>query len=656
MIGLIRSKLNDLNTPTRQTLLVAAWLMSLLFLVLGSQTAFRLRTTHQPSHLFQNHHLESVGDISYRWESPDAKDLNTFVGGSFTEEQWTRLSGLHVPNKKAGHQIVWESFVLPKDNNGAYLYLRDVEQSIEVYLDAKIIYKHGDIQNQAPGYFPGWGWHLVKLPNDFSGKRIYVRIGSNWNKIGFSSSVLIGNSANIFQKIIFEDMVELVLGGCLLIMGLITIAVVQFVSRDMATWSQALLFIASGLILLERTFIGRLLWYDNATWSRISLYCLFLLPCFLATFIGQCIYPRFRRTMKASALFYLGFTLLVGCGDLFWDSFNIGTAPFAYMYSLFITTPLVVLVVSRATDFTDKKILPILLVLSTTVIFAALECCYQFGWIAGGFYFHLFIFSFVFLTIFMQFRKTISKIQKSTLEFVERMSSLSKMAGGIAHEINNPMAIMLGHVERIKKEITKPQINQTAVMVSYQTVIDMISRITRITDGMLHFAKDTPKGVQTIVLAEDVVDEAVKLCQSEFLSSGIFFEKKVDLSHVQLSCQAAQISQVLLALLFNAIEAVKDQPEKWIHLEGMQTKHQVLIMITDSGAGIPFKEQKQIFLPFHTSKGFSGGSHPGLGLAISHSILESHGGSIYLDNKCPNTRFIVALPKYMAPSHLKRAG
>ena len=110
-----------------------------------------------------------------------------------------------------------------------------------------------------------------------------------------------------------------------------------------------------------------------------------------------------------------------------------------------------------------------------------------------------------------------------------------------------------------------------------------------------------------------------------------------------MQCRATQISQVLLNLLNNACDAIRDLPEKWIRIGYEESVAGFELSVTDSGTGIDRAILDKLFQPFFTTKGVNVGT--GLGLSISKGIAESHGGSLEYDSSCPNTRFILSLPR-----------
>ena len=104
------------------------------------------------------------------------------------------------------------------------------------------------------------------------------------------------------------------------------------------------------------------------------------------------------------------------------------------------------------------------------------------------------------------------------------------------------------------------------------------------------------------------------------------------------------MSQVLLNLLFNARDAVRDLKDKWVRLEVMNLSDFVEFSVTDSGTGISNAVRERIMQPFFTTKDVGQGT--GLGLSISRGIVEAHGGRLYYDEKSQHTRFVFVIPKH----------
>jgi signal transduction histidine kinase len=110
-----------------------------------------------------------------------------------------------------------------------------------------------------------------------------------------------------------------------------------------------------------------------------------------------------------------------------------------------------------------------------------------------------------------------------------------------------------------------------------------------------------------------------------------------------LECRPTQITQVLLNLLNNARDAAEESEERWVQLDVTELADWIRISVTDSGKGIPVEIREKIMSPFFTTKAVGKGT--GLGLSITKSIVDSHRGTLILDEESVQTRFVIELPK-----------
>lgn len=223
-----------------------------------------------------------------------------------------------------------------------------------------------------------------------------------------------------------------------------------------------------------------------------------------------------------------------------------------------------------------------------------------------------------------------------------KMTALGEMAGGIAHEINNPLAIISLSTQIIRSYLAQISTDHPLLHVNIERIDATSKRIAKIIDGLRSFSRESDIAPREITTVGDMIGTTLSLCREKFAVHGI--ELRLDPYDVelQLSCNSVQISQVLLNLLNNSFYAVQKLPVKWIQIQVVVVDEFVQIAVTDSGSGIPEEIQKNIFQPFYTTKPQGHGT--GLGLSISKGIIQSHQGDLYIDSECVNTRFVFAVP------------
>jgi C4-dicarboxylate-specific signal transduction histidine kinase len=222
-----------------------------------------------------------------------------------------------------------------------------------------------------------------------------------------------------------------------------------------------------------------------------------------------------------------------------------------------------------------------------------------------------------------------------------RLASLGEVSAGIAHEINNPLAIIQGKAELLMKTIPADSIQRNHV----EKIILMVRRISTIVKGLRTFARDGSKDPMRPFQLQPFLNDLKDLCHARIVNSNI-----------QLSVECApdllgygrevQVSQVLINLLNNSMDAIQDLPEKWIRLEVFNRDRTLVFALTDSGHGIPSEIREKIMEPFFTTKPIGQGT--GMGLSISIGICRDHGGDLQYISESSHTRFEVILPQPQA--------
>lgn len=236
----------------------------------------------------------------------------------------------------------------------------------------------------------------------------------------------------------------------------------------------------------------------------------------------------------------------------------------------------------------------------------------------------------------------------------EKMASIGKMAAVLAHEINNPLSGILTYAKLLRKwidreENAREEAARDAGRVRHQEIcesLDLIASESRrcgdLVKNLLTFSRITPMNLQTTNLNQ-VVDRSLRLVQHQLDLAGIQVQPRLDPDLPPVLCDAAQMEQVILALVMNALDAMPQGGNLWVATSFSHEPNHVRIVVRDDGSGIPAEILPRIFEPFLTTK--ETGRGVGLGLAISHSILERHNGSIEVQSEAGRgTTFTVTLP------------
>lgn len=233
------------------------------------------------------------------------------------------------------------------------------------------------------------------------------------------------------------------------------------------------------------------------------------------------------------------------------------------------------------------------------------------------------------------------KAQQAQLIQSSKMSALGEMAAGIAHEINNPLAIIQSEADTILEALEDKDLAVDELAGSSEKIISTVNRISKIIKGLRTFSRDGRQDPFSKENLNSILTDATQLTAAKVKNFGINLQV-VLADDLQLECRPTQIAQVLVNLIQNSADAIEGKAEKWIRIEARVLKQNIEIQITDSGDGIPGDVVERLFQPFFTTKAIGKGT--GLGLSISKGIIESHHGKMFVDQACKNTRFVIQLP------------
>ncbi|MDZ4083579.1 MAG: ATP-binding protein [Bdellovibrionales bacterium] len=225
-----------------------------------------------------------------------------------------------------------------------------------------------------------------------------------------------------------------------------------------------------------------------------------------------------------------------------------------------------------------------------------------------------------------------------------RLASLGEMASGIAHEINNPLAIIKASAEQVLANCQSGELSTAAVQKTAERINRVADRIAKIIMGLRTFAREGKADPFEVASIDAVVTETLEFCLTRFKNNGIEVIVHPLSSELVVHGRSVQMSQVLLNLLNNAHDALKSANVQGPRIEilGRRVGEHVEVHVVDNGVGIPQEIRTRIMQPFFTTKEVGKGT--GLGLSISRSIMEDHRGELLLAKDPLPTRFIMRFP------------
>lgn len=230
-----------------------------------------------------------------------------------------------------------------------------------------------------------------------------------------------------------------------------------------------------------------------------------------------------------------------------------------------------------------------------------------------------------------------------------KYAELGMMSAGIAHEINNPLAIIQAKTTQLLR-IYRDTDRQKELSDGLEQILYTSERINRTIQGVREFVHQDDRMPNEEFSLKTLVDDVLAFCGQRMKNHGINL-RFYGIDHYVLHGHKIQLEQVLLNLLNNSFDAIEFLPDKWIEISAQDTGATIKIFFKDSGPGIPPEIAKRLMDPFFTTKPVGKGT--GLGLALAKGIVERHGGTLIYIEKEPHTTFMIELPKNIElfPAH-----
>ena len=231
------------------------------------------------------------------------------------------------------------------------------------------------------------------------------------------------------------------------------------------------------------------------------------------------------------------------------------------------------------------------------------------------------------------------RLANNRLIHSEKLAAAGRLASGIVHDVKNPLTVIMGYAGLIRSKLRK----QNPALAESLGIADDLAHIekgieycTDVINGLLRFVKPGDPSKQPASINR-LIETTLAFIHVETRKSGVRIETRLDETLPALSIDESQIKQVMINLLLNAVQAM-DKPEKSIavisELIPREGRSWVRVSFRDNGRGMTEEQRHHIFEPFYSTKEQgTGAGGTGLGLAVSFTILESHGGLIEVDSE-----------------------
>lgn len=239
-------------------------------------------------------------------------------------------------------------------------------------------------------------------------------------------------------------------------------------------------------------------------------------------------------------------------------------------------------------------------------------------------------------------KEKIRELQETRRKLVQsdKLALLGEMLSGVAHEINNPLAAIMGYSELLLGEKSLSERHHEML----RKIVLCVDRSRKIVHGLLSFARKTELKKESVTI-NSIIDKVLEHRDYDFAFNNIEIVKDYEPNEPVVVVDLNQIEQVFLNLINNAFDAMVGRDVRGrLEIRTRSLQNSVMqIEFTDNGRGIRDSDRPKVFEPFFTTKEVGKGT--GLGLSISYGIIKEHGGNLYLDEHyVDGTKFVITLP------------
>ena len=244
------------------------------------------------------------------------------------------------------------------------------------------------------------------------------------------------------------------------------------------------------------------------------------------------------------------------------------------------------------------------------------------------------------MTVFTT-RITINRLKEADVKAAElnaqlmqsdKLAALGKMAAGVAHEINNPLQVIIQQIGWMQDLLEEEELKQSENIEEFGKAIkkieDHVERATKVVHSMLGYARKMEPHLEDVDV-NDVIERTIDLLGNYARINNITIEPQLSPDLPVIAADSSQLQQVFMNVISNAMDAIGNNGT--IKIKSRKVGSQILVRVSDSGPGIPEEMQKKIFDPFFTTK--ETGKGVGLGLWVTHNIVEKMGGSISVKSR-----------------------
>lgn len=222
-----------------------------------------------------------------------------------------------------------------------------------------------------------------------------------------------------------------------------------------------------------------------------------------------------------------------------------------------------------------------------------------------------------------------------------KLAAIGEMAGGIAHEINNPLFVLKTKIETLERALIKKQDSEKEIE-SLIVAKKMVNKITDIIKSLSTISRSSENDPIQSISIQDVLNETLVVCNHRFYLKGIKITQNIKPELPKIVCRPVELGQIFINLLNNAYDALEETMDPEVKIQAEVLEKKVIVTVENNGPCIPGEIREKIFQSFYTTKELGKGT--GLGLSISQKLIEKNKGKLYLASDKDLTKFVIELP------------
>lgn len=604
----------------------------------------------------------AITEGDYYWSQSDHKsELRDITQGTFSENLWQSFEFGFQKKTTNGESILWQRITFETSElKSPALYLENVDQDFEIYHEDKLIYKHGTLNDDGIGKFMGWGWHLIDLPPNTKEDKLYFLIYSNHDNIGITGIPRVGEKYSLLKNIIMTGLPHVGVLLFQLIIGLIGLAIFVFAYRDQQLFFAGSFTSVLSLYFISRTPIAQIILSDLSFKTYLELYALYLFPISLTAFFGSMIlHPKYHKVFSISAAIFGLIALSAMTSHIIFDihprKFLLANQVVLILSFLNYTVALVYLYIVRPEK--EFKLFVLGMALASSGGFA--DTLKALNLISFSTQLPLSSLGMLAMNLgslnvaITRIRKDVARkneLEKRTREqqieeYRNKMAALKTMAGGIAHEINNPLFIIEGCSSIIRSSADNDKLDQNMLIKNTDKIHQSVERVANITDNLLILAQEKKKFLkEQVINIDDIICTVITNFYTPILENKIAIKVHPDINESYVKGHVSEFVTAISAVFENALEACATRDIKWVRIQTRVTD-KIEILIIDSGEGVKESIKEDIMLPFFSTKTeYKNSQSVGLGLGVAQGIVENNKGSLHQDRSQKFTTFVITLP------------